>query len=248
MIRCRPSRSGGRSNYVRRIQRFAKVSAPASTYSHMASLSGRFARCLLQTATHRRPSPVCASTCTTSFSRRWFSDATASSTTSPAAETTIDADAPETPVKKRRGRKPKVDTQSTAELPDEKEKKRPGRPPKYISTVEELASGDPCKPKPGRPKSDKILQKYSRTFRPQKPQAMKGDATRVSFLELPPGEEWHHYFPIKKETAHRTTVSNTETARILAEKFVPKGSKDKVIIEANPGQYLWDALAERANA
>ena len=160
----------------------------------------------------------------------------------------MNADAPEAPVRKRPGRKPKVHTESTAELPVEKEKKRLGRPPKHISAVEGLESGDPCKPDIGRPNSDKIPRKYSRKFRPKKPQEVKEDATRVSFLELPPAEEWHHYFPVKKETAHRTMISNTETARILAEKFVPEGSKNKIIIEANPGQYFPDAFAERANA
>ncbi|KJA20076.1 hypothetical protein HYPSUDRAFT_43714 [Hypholoma sublateritium FD-334 SS-4] len=232
----------------------------------MASLSAQLAKSLLQTATPRRPNIVRASICTASLSRRWFSDATASTATSSATETTVAADAPDAPVKKRPGRKPKAETPSTAasstetpaDAPDAPAKKRPGRkpkakadaadppvkkrigrPPKHIIMANELApEAEPYKRRVGRPKKSDPPRLPKMNLRPRKPQAVKMTAASVSLLELPPAEQWHHYFPARKDWSYRTTISNPESARKLAESFVPEGSRDKVVIEANPGPGL----------
>jgi transcription factor 1 len=59
--------------------------------------------------------------------------------------------------------------------------------------------------------------------------------THISKQELPPLELWAHFFPYTKETQHRTTIQNPETARMIAEALIPEGSKDKIIIDAYPG-------------
>lgn len=240
--------------------------------SHMASLSAHLAKSLLQTATPRRPNIVRASICTASLSRRWFSDAATSTAASSTAETTVAADAPDAPVKKRSVRKPKVAAPSTAEsstevpadAPDAPVKKRPGRkpkadagdppakkrlgrPPKYIITANELApEAEPYKPKAGRPKKSDAPRPAKLNLRPRKPQVVKVTAPPASLLELPPGEHWHHYFPARKDWSYRTTISNVESARKLAESFVPEGSKDKVVIEVNPGQLLRNVYIDKA--
>lgn len=55
-------------------------------------------------------------------------------------------------------------------------------------------------------------------------------------IQLPPPEEWWkiYRFPEKRK---RKTISNPETAKSLAEKFVPEGSKEKVIVEAWAGEF-----------
>jgi len=53
--------------------------------------------------------------------------------------------------------------------------------------------------------------------------------------QLPPRDEWRAHFATNGELMKRYTLRNPETARKLAETLVPEGSKDKIIIEANPG-------------
>lgn len=53
-------------------------------------------------------------------------------------------------------------------------------------------------------------------------------------VELPPLEEWWKIFRYS-ELRKRRTIKNPETAKMLAELYVPEGSKDKVIIEAWAG-------------
>ena len=55
-------------------------------------------------------------------------------------------------------------------------------------------------------------------------------------VELPPPEVWWkiYRFPEKRK---RKTISNPDTAKELAEKFVPEGSKGKVIVEAWAGEF-----------
>ncbi|KAF5393355.1 hypothetical protein D9757_000545 [Collybiopsis confluens] len=63
------------------------------------------------------------------------------------------------------------------------------------------------------------------TFHPDTPQ----DKTN-----LPPREDWREIFswvPVND----RVSISNAETAALVAESFVPEGSKDQVVIEAFPG-------------
>ncbi|KIK67474.1 hypothetical protein GYMLUDRAFT_873448 [Collybiopsis luxurians FD-317 M1] len=63
------------------------------------------------------------------------------------------------------------------------------------------------------------------TFHPDTPE----DKTN-----LPPREDWRDIFswvPVND----RVSLSNAQTAALVADRFVPEGSKDKVIIEAFPG-------------
>ncbi|KDR75021.1 hypothetical protein GALMADRAFT_98120 [Galerina marginata CBS 339.88] len=61
------------------------------------------------------------------------------------------------------------------------------------------------------------------------------DDAQSSKLHLPPMEQWRTVFPDKKEAGKRSSIRNPATAKLLAESFVPAGSKDKIIIEASPG-------------
>ncbi|KAJ7084366.1 S-adenosyl-L-methionine-dependent methyltransferase [Mycena belliarum] len=53
---------------------------------------------------------------------------------------------------------------------------------------------------------------------------------------LPPRPLWRQYFPSSsKPFQHRVSLSNPITAALVADAFVPVGSKDKVVIEIFPG-------------
>lgn len=52
--------------------------------------------------------------------------------------------------------------------------------------------------------------------------------------ELPPISEWRKHFP-STLSMHRVFIRNPVTADLIADSFVPEGSKDKVIIEGYPG-------------
>ncbi|KAJ7703220.1 S-adenosyl-L-methionine-dependent methyltransferase, partial [Mycena rosella] len=53
---------------------------------------------------------------------------------------------------------------------------------------------------------------------------------------LPPRPLWRQYFPsASKAFQHRVTLANPTTAALVADAFVPAGSKDKVVIEIFPG-------------
>jgi len=54
-------------------------------------------------------------------------------------------------------------------------------------------------------------------------------------IDLPDISLWRNYFS-PSHIKHRISVSNPRTAATLADTFVPFGSKDKVIIEAFPGE------------
>jgi transcription factor 1 len=56
----------------------------------------------------------------------------------------------------------------------------------------------------------------------------------TSATELPPIEHWKKTFKFS-EKRKRKTLCNAETAKKLAELFVPEGSKDKIIVEAYAG-------------
>jgi hypothetical protein len=58
-----------------------------------------------------------------------------------------------------------------------------------------------------------------------------------SKVDLPPITEWRKHFPSTLETNHRVSIRNPDTAAIMADAFVPEGSKDKVIIESFPGEF-----------
>ncbi|KAG2150847.1 S-adenosyl-L-methionine-dependent methyltransferase [Suillus clintonianus] len=71
----------------------------------------------------------------------------------------------------------------------------------------------------------------------RRPNARKGHIQLpVNRVDLPPRTEWRHYFLTAGMTLKsRISISNPETAALVADSFVPKGSRDKVIIEAYPG-------------
>ncbi|KAF9522660.1 S-adenosyl-L-methionine-dependent methyltransferase [Crepidotus variabilis] len=57
----------------------------------------------------------------------------------------------------------------------------------------------------------------------------------VTGWELPDIEKWRLYFPIEKVASRRANIRNPDTAQMLAEAFVPSGSRDKIIIDVLPG-------------
>ena len=70
----------------------------------------------------------------------------------------------------------------------------------------------------------------------RKPNPGKGEVlSEVLEGNLPPLDMWRKYFPMEKASVRRCAVRKPETAAMLAEAFVPEGSKDKIIIEASPG-------------
>ena len=62
-------------------------------------------------------------------------------------------------------------------------------------------------------------------------------ALSVSKLNLPPIDKWRQYFAIAEGQRLRTFLRHPETARMLAEAFVPEGSKDLIVIEAAAGMH-----------
>ncbi|KAF8971134.1 S-adenosyl-L-methionine-dependent methyltransferase [Flammula alnicola] len=104
-------------------------------------------------------------------------------------------------------------------------------------TVEASASSEPSEDSPS-PSPSRRVRKRAEGAAPSTTTKAKKDIeplTHTSTLELPPIDEWRKYFALTRESAHRASVRNPETARMLAEAFVPEGSKDKIIIEASPG-------------
>ena len=58
-------------------------------------------------------------------------------------------------------------------------------------------------------------------------------------LNLPPIERWRQFFSIMEGHRLRLFLRNPDTARMLAEAFVPEGSKDLIVIEAASGMYSY---------
>ncbi|KAG1730783.1 S-adenosyl-L-methionine-dependent methyltransferase [Suillus lakei] len=71
----------------------------------------------------------------------------------------------------------------------------------------------------------------------RKPKARKGNIPLpVNRIDLPPRSEWRNYFPVGgMALKSRISIANPETAALVADSFVPNGSRDKVIIEAYAG-------------
>jgi hypothetical protein len=63
------------------------------------------------------------------------------------------------------------------------------------------------------------------------------EALSVSKLNLPPIDKWRQYFAITEAQRLRTFLRHPDTAKMVAEAFVPEGSKDLIIIEAAPGMH-----------
>jgi hypothetical protein len=61
----------------------------------------------------------------------------------------------------------------------------------------------------------------------------------LSKLKLPPIDKWQQrrYFAIMEGQQSRFFLRNPDTARMLAEAFVPEGSKDLIIVEAAAGMH-----------
>lgn len=73
-------------------------------------------------------------------------------------------------------------------------------------------------------------------------------------LDLPPPSQWTDYFPTGGLALKgRISLANPDTAALVADSFVPSGSRDKVIIEAYPGEdpgiinplYQWLTIPQR---
>ncbi|KAI4524473.1 S-adenosyl-L-methionine-dependent methyltransferase [Schizophyllum commune Loenen D] len=56
-----------------------------------------------------------------------------------------------------------------------------------------------------------------------------------SRVTLPPVEDWNEMFPSHYSVTTRLTLHNANTAREIAEAYIPEGSEGKTIIEAYPG-------------
>jgi hypothetical protein len=71
-------------------------------------------------------------------------------------------------------------------------------------------------------------------------------------FHLPPIDKWRKTFPLTQFATHRISLKNRDTANAVANAFVPRGSKDKVIVEAYPGNSMcfldYVALREMENA
>lgn len=54
--------------------------------------------------------------------------------------------------------------------------------------------------------------------------------------DLPPPEDWKLHFPVPVANFARVSLFNENTASKIANAFLPSGSKDKVVVEAYPGE------------
>jgi hypothetical protein len=63
----------------------------------------------------------------------------------------------------------------------------------------------------------------------------------VGRVELPPVESWYQCFPVWKERTKlsRAIIREVHTADMLAEAFVPSGSKDVTVIEVSAGIFFF---------
>jgi len=106
--------------------------------------------------------------------------------------------------------------------------------------------------KPQRKKSQVLSDKYEGSDASQeKPESLRLKpaprwSTRsakafegVGGVELPPVESWQQFFPVWKERTKRSraVIREVHTADMLAEAFVPEGSKDMTVIEVSAGIY-----------
>jgi len=107
------------------------------------------------------------------------------------------------------------------------------------ATSDSTPVGEPAIKKRGRPKTKLDLPKKKRlkgTVRLQPGEVLPEISAG---WELPPLDMWRKYFPVEKQINFlRPAVRNPETAAMLAEAFVPEGSRDNIIIDACPGMSL----------
>jgi len=88
---------------------------------------------------------------------------------------------------------------------------------------------------PGRPPKSKAYDSSEKKSEEVLPKVVGWD--------LPPLDLWRKYFPLDKSSLHRSVIRNPDTAAMLADAFVPEGSKDKIIIDACPGAVLLYSLS-----
>ncbi|PPQ99759.1 hypothetical protein CVT24_009662 [Panaeolus cyanescens] len=151
----------------------------------------------------------------------------------------------EVPVKKTRARRKSTTSSSTDKAVEKKAKKKDASEVKPLPTeTEDTVSEEPAETTVTSRKSKRV--KPDVYIEPSKQRRHRNIALRhqiqsedyvpdMNKLELPPIDDWRPHFPWSKEIAMRASVRNPDTAAMLAEAFLPKGSKDKVVIEANPG-------------
>ena len=167
----------------------------------------------------------------------------------------------EAPVKKRQKRsetaKPKVarrpklteeeldvsirSLESSTEEPVKKRQKRSetakskvARRPKLTEEEElnvSIRSSESSTEEPVKKRRKRSETAKPRTRRPE----LTEEELNVSKLNLPPIDKWRQYFAIMEGQRLRFFLRNPDTARKLAEAFVPEGSKDLIIIEAASG-------------
>jgi mitochondrial transcription factor 1 len=100
--------------------------------------------------------------------------------------------------------------------------------------------------KRGRPKNIQGVGEITPKAEPRSPSTSKVDRRRraknklslpADRLELPPLLQWLDYFPTGGMALKgRISIANPDTAALVADSFVPHGSRDKVIVEAYPGE------------
>jgi hypothetical protein len=99
-------------------------------------------------------------------------------------------------------------------------------------TKKAIAAGPPKRGRPPNSKAHDSSAKKSEEVLP-----------KVVGWDLPPLNLWRKYFPLDKSSLHRSVIRNPDTAAMLADAFVPEGSKDKIIIDACPGAVLLYSLS-----
>lgn len=114
---------------------------------------------------------------------------------------------------------------------------------RFASTT---ASTEPFPPISQPAVQEKVIKERRRvTKHPAKPKKVpeakvaEDPATEAlaeqSKVHLPHMDKWRKFFHITKEVGKRVSLRNPESSKILADAFVPAGSKDRVVIEASPG-------------
>ena len=94
-------------------------------------------------------------------------------------------------------------------------------------------------PKPKKEKKKETEKEKEKEAKRGKASLRPGEVLpEVPAGELPPIDLWRKYFLTEKASSQRCVVRKPETAAMLADIFVPEGSKDKIIIEASPGVYI----------
>ena len=142
---------------------------------------------------------------------------------SPEEELNVSTDTPvEAPVKLKRGRPRKGARRH--EFPEEE---------LNVSTEAPVKRRPP--PKKRRPKLTE--ENGAPVGRQSKRPKLTEEELNESKLNLPPIDKWRNYFAIMEGQRLRFFLRNPDTARKLAEVFVPEGSKDLIVIEAAPGMH-----------